>query len=293
MLSRRFSLSLVVFCLLLEHANALGLAPSATEPAKAISLVVFPSLYLPSNTAQGEATFTDAKSKATIKTVIAKDACFDQYFSLYDVKDVLQVKVDLVDCVANGSLLTYYPNGKLRVDSKIKDGLLEGETKTYNEQGELVETQLFHQGLPSDYVKASNLAEGKSKGREFARIEADLSTKHIDGPHRVKKAEVDIDFYVKNGCIDRYMRNYYDNGFIKSDIPVSQCAVNGTMREYDQQGFLYRRTNYQNSLKHGVATLYQSDATIEERYEHGYLVSKKIILKSPAYLFKFSRFGSQ
>lgn len=142
---------------------------------------------------------------------------YDQQRGNYSYVNIQKMDTIQTDKKGVFELKSFFPNGKLAVSQRFKNGFFYGTNKYYNLDGTLVESTDFVDG---DY-------HGKKK-RYFSNGKLHLETEYQND--------------TKNGV----EREYYPNGKLKRVSPYFNDVLNGTMILYDINGKVKSKTLYWN-----------------------------------------------
>lgn len=256
-----------------------GVQQNNEAQAQPVRQIIMPITYMPKGTAVGEITEYNAQTAYSLKSVVSKAGCLDEYLNVYNADGSLRTSTPLVTCVPNGVSKGYSAKGTLKTEIPIKDGMAEGPVKLYAPNGVLAREEMYHQGFPSDYKKAITAEQALKLGDEvlIARLLVALGGKKASGTEfNITVGDVNYRAPIKNGCFDQYFRSYYSNGKLKQDYPVQNCKANGIAKTYSQQGDLVSEIPFVDNFAHGVAKEYGSTEMLEVTYEQGYMVKMVI-----------------
>ena len=163
----------------------------------------------------------------------------------------------------------YYQNGQISDQNYHLNGKINGEVKTWHENGKIKEisnwSNSVQNGLFELFYKNGNLEErtnytnGKSEGASESWYENGL------------KKNIKV---FKNNLLDGNIRQWYSNGKMELNANYSSGQKNGKTIVYFENGNLRAETNYKNDLKNGVFIFYDENGnfTKKENYINGQLV---------------------
>ncbi len=140
--------------------------------------------------------------------------------------------------VLNGDIRTfthYYPNGKTKAISNLKNGVYEGESKDFYENGKLANKNFYKNG------ELNGITEGYDE----------------NGVLRVKKSFV-------NDMLNGITTAYDEAGKIKFSGNFKDNRQNGESLAY-KNGKLAFRSNYKNDLLDGVTIVYDDKGNVTSK----------------------------
>ena len=123
----------------------------------------------------------------------------------------------LKEGILQGFTRTYYKNGQIYRDYNMKDGKLNGIAKTYYENGQLKSETNYIDGV----------REGNSKGY-------------------FENGQLEFDVIRKGGELDGSGKFYYENGQLKDEFNFKIGKKNGIFKIYDNTGKLISSETYVN-----------------------------------------------
>ena len=123
----------------------------------------------------------------------------------------------LKEGILQGFTRTYYKNGQIYRDYNMKDGKLNGIAKTYYENGQLKSETNYIDGV----------REGNAKGY-------------------FENGQLEFDVIRKGGELDGSGKFYYENGQLKDEFNFKIGKKNGIFKIYDNSGKLISSETYVN-----------------------------------------------
>lgn len=167
-----------------------------------------------------------------------------------------------------GTLIRTYPDGKKMAESVFVNGILNGESHAYYENGTLNHTVEFK----------NNLKDGTYKQydeKEILRMEAVFKDDKLNGAFIIyyPSKQIQLREMYQNGVLDGERIEYYENGQIKSKSVYTQNQLNGTMQEYYADGKLLSESTLQSGKYNGVAKTFYPNGKVqyEMHFKNGVL----------------------
>ena len=173
--------------------------------------------------------------------------------------------------------LDYYNNGKVKSSGTYKDGIPEGVTRIYSEEGLVIAGKIYSGGLivaEGIYDKKGH-QQGKWK-EYFANGKLKSEGEYIDG----KRTGAWI-YYYENGKIEQQGKFiaggqpvgdwswYYENGKILREEKFRSGKPDGTMVEYSDSGMVITKGGFIDGEKDGPWVNIDGDRKNEGSYKNG------------------------
>ncbi len=140
----------------------------------------------------------------------------------------------------------YYPNGNVKIIASYKEGIPEGVTREFNEEGEIEKAYVFKNGI---IIGEGIMTEKGEKDGPWKEYFDDGKLK-ATGDYIKDKKSGTWNFYHNNGNIEQ-TGNYNDRG-----------QLNGQWKWYYQNGNLLREESFYNGLADGIMTEYDEIGNI-------------------------------
>lgn len=201
-----------------------------------------------------------------------KEGQFESFYGKNIKKKVVNFKDDL----ENGISTQFYPNQKVKVIEKYKEGMLDSVRTFYNELGNVILRESYQlnekEGNSFDYYY-----NGKVQNEMVYENDEIVNKKHfaIDGKlmfelklhsdvimvcSYTNKAGVLTNDTIKNGKLN--IEAYYPNGKLAVKFQFSNHGYIGEYKEYFPDGKLYFETFYENASKNGVEKTYYPNGNL-------------------------------
>lgn len=158
----------------------------------------------------GEGEFVDGKREGAWKFYVLEDKTF---------KKILQQEVSFSKGEKNGLFKYFFPSGNIGVEGKYIANKLEGEVKSYYDEGKLYGTRLYINGMKS--------------GRH--------TYLHPNG-----KIELEHNFI--NDSLNGLYQTFYTNGNIQESFSYQAGKENGIYKYFYENGQLWIEKEYKNGL---------------------------------------------
>lgn len=177
---------------------------------------------------------------------------------------------------------TYYDNGKIKSEGKLKKEQKVGEWKYYYESGGLQRVEEYDKKSPNMFTTTYYYPSGKKKATgtwinnkmyndwEWFYENGNLSSK---GKYNNGEPLGPLEFYHENGNLKERGRIinkqregewelYYESGKLESKGSYSKSKQQGIWENYYENGNLKLKGNYENGLAHGEFDHYNEDGSI-------------------------------
>lgn len=147
-----------------------------------------------------------------------------------------------------GTLIRTYPNGKKLAESVFVEGILNGESRAFGENGKLAHTVEFKNNMKDGAYKQYD-----EKG--VLRAEVSFKNDKLDGPFTVyyPSQKIQLRETYQNGALNGERIEYYENGQIKSKTNFKQNLLDGTVEEFSADGKQQSIITFVNGKRNGVA----------------------------------------
>ena len=169
---------------------------------------------------------------------------------------VLLIGVTIISCTDrnNGITEEFYPDGTIKSQITVKNGLRNGITKNFDEKGRLISTAEYVNDIREGWMMNYNPENGKLTAK--AMYKADEQ----DGPVTLFYKEGMLfreSTYVK-GRLDGIIKTYWPNGKIKAENTFRMGKPSIGLKEYDKDGktlltqpsiVILRLPSYKNAFK--------------------------------------------
>jgi antitoxin component YwqK of YwqJK toxin-antitoxin module len=157
----------------------------------------------------------------------------------------------------------WYSNGQLKEEKNLKDGVLNGISKTYHENGMLEKEDNYdngiRNGLSKRYYDSGQLQneltwdQGKRKGAFKSYYENGILKEQT--------------YYTNDDRNGQYFY-YYDNGVIAEYGTYVDGELDGLSESYYRNGEIRESVKYDNGRRDGVFVRYYENGQLEERGEY-------------------------
>jgi antitoxin component YwqK of YwqJK toxin-antitoxin module len=197
-----------------------------------------------------------------------------------------------VDGNQEGKTLYYFPNGKIDREIMYKDDERNGEYIRYSMDGELSGILIYKNDVAVSYTykdkngkllpiipirggngNVTTYYSNGNKSAELKFVDGKLDGKyvlyHSDG--KVYYQEEDMEYGLTKGEV----KEYYQNGNVKTDFQDYYDNQDGLYKEYYENGKLKEEGNYYNGLLHGTYKYYDQNGKVAEsrNYYYGMLLN--------------------
>jgi len=170
----------------------------------------------------------------------------------------------------------YYPDGIIKKETEMKDGLPNGMIRTYDERGRLKSTATVVNGLYEGWMTTYNPANNKITAKAFYKNDQQ------NGPVTLyyNTGELYREETYTDGRVDGLVKTYWANGNLQAEVGFKMGMPAIGLKEYDQEGnpitqpFLVieelNQLSYSNTFKLKV---YLSDRRAEVDFYEGELIN--------------------
>jgi antitoxin component YwqK of YwqJK toxin-antitoxin module len=163
--------------------------------------------------------------------------------------------------IKNGPFLSFYPyreGGKLYEKSYYKNGKLDGESITYERNGDIKFIRTFKNGL----------ADGKflgyhENGNLLYKIFYKMGEKHGTSVYYYENGEIQEQEEWKNGRQDGVTKSYNRDGKLREYSTYKEDMLDGLYKYYYDNGTLQTERMYKDSRLHGTQNEYYNDGTLK------------------------------
>ncbi len=171
---------------------------------------------------------------------------------------------------------TYWPGARVKTTATYRDNKLQGYLKEYNEDGTLIKTTKYDQGVLLAEGIIDSLAREQGLWKYFFETgELKAQGKYLDG----KKIE-EWKYYFRNGQMEQsgsYKKDipsgkwtwYYENGKLHREEFYKNGTEDGSSVEYDRLGYLVANGKFVEGKRVGEWFYYVGDHLEEGKYRDG------------------------
>jgi len=172
---------------------------------------------------------------------------------------------------ADGVYREFYPNGKLFVEGRFREGLQHGEWTFFHDNGQANRKATYNNGQPDgawEVYRADGTLAAKRSFRNGQR-HGEWITYDETGKQPLRE-----EHYVDSKP-DGVWKVWFPNGQQRQQIAFKQGQLDGTGVEWDEQGEKRAEVSYAGGKLNGTRTLWLKDGRkIVQQYETGRLVSQ-------------------
>ncbi|KIC93538.1 tetratricopeptide repeat protein [Flavihumibacter solisilvae] len=211
----------------------------------------------------------------------------------YNRQGKLTYSEEYIDGQLHGFATYYFDNGKTDLEVPYEKGLRHGFARKFDPSGNLAYQLRYKDDLQVGYSyldKTGNLVPevpilaGNGKLKSFYQngsqaVENEFRDGKIHGLNKILFANGKtwyerVDAY---GITDGPIREYYENGQLKSDHSFVNDVRHGPYKEYTEKGLLREEGTFYNGNYHGQVKIYDLNGKLKEthNYYHGKLLSVK------------------
>ena len=204
-----------------------------------------------------------------------------------------------LDILTNGKYIEYYKNGQIKIQGSYKEGMRNGEFKTFLKNGKSAGFIIYKDGK----IIKSTLVKTMKDNASFSPISYanyDLNTSYsiggVDFPNKLLKryrmydkkgvlngnsisyyeeGNIQSIFPYKNNLIEGLVIRYYENGNIKEEVNYKNDKMNGEAKSYDENGKLNGRTIFKDDIKL-EEDVYKENEILKNTFKNGELVKQDI-----------------
>ena len=176
----------------------------------------------------------------------------------------------------SGLVSSYYPNGKIRIETNYVDGDRQGIQKRYAPDGSLClviqweDDEMIAYGESEDKLKDIEATTKIEFKHSNGKPKAQLTIKHgsFDGDFKLfnKNGSIGVHIPYTNGYINGIYRLYNQNGVIQKQVDYIYGDFNGKYIIYDSRGNKILETNYVNDEMHGWNHYYKNGKILKSVY---------------------------
>jgi hypothetical protein len=138
-----------------------------------------------------------------------------------------------VSCKNKNNLVsTYYPNGIIKSESQMKDGMRNGLTKNYDEKGRLLSTAELVNDKYEGWLITYNSLNGKVTAKSHYKDDkqnGSVTTYYDEG--QLYREETYI-----NGRLDSLVKTYWPDGRLQAEVYYKMGAPGVGLKEIDRDG---------------------------------------------------------
>ena len=170
-----------------------------------------------------------------------------------------------LDILTNGKYTEYYKNGQIKIQGSYKEGMRDGEFKTFLTNGKSAGFIIYKDGK----IIKSTLVRAMKDNASFSPISYanyDLDTSYsigkVDFPNKLLKTYY---MYDKNEVLNGDSIKYYEEGNIQSIVPYKNNLVEGLIIRYYENGNIKEEVNYKNDKMNGEAKSYDENGKLNGR----------------------------
>lgn len=181
-----------------------------------------------------------------------------------------------IDGLEVGTSTYYYADGTARIRNTFTEPGVRCMHEAYDEQGRML--------AMGEYCQRNRDGEWKFFAKDGRLLKEAVYRMGIkEGRHVIYTKQGDtaeVTHWKNNQRHGRWWKRIGEKGYITGQY------VNGSMEgrlvEYDNEGRMAREGYYQNGLKHGTYRFFEHGRlTVDERWNHGILGDRKILLLTP------------
>lgn len=132
-----------------------------------------------------------------------------------DIQFATEKKDDDFTALLNGPKKEFYPNGVIKREYTMKDGKVDGNYRSYDEEGKIISDEIIKDGITNGLCK-----------------------------YFYKNGQVKSEINLKNGIQDGLGKEYYENGYIKtiSSITGHPQELSGEIKQFTEEKLLKSET---------------------------------------------------
>ena len=173
--------------------------------------------------------------------------------------------VEGYNLLPNGKYTEYYKNGKIKIQGSYKEGMRNGEFKTFLKNGKSAGFIIYKDGK----IIKSTLVKAMKDNASFSPISYanyDLDTSYsIGGVNFPNKLLKRYRMYDKKGVLNGNSISYYEEGNIQSIFPYKNNLIEGLVIRYYENGNIKEEVNYKNDKMNGEAKSYDENGKLNGR----------------------------
>jgi antitoxin component YwqK of YwqJK toxin-antitoxin module len=128
----------------------------------------------------------------------------------------------------------FYPNGIIKSETEVVNGLRNGISKTYDELGRLTSTAEFVNDIYEGWMTTYNPKNGKVAAKAMYKNDKQ------NGPVTLYYAEGQLyrEEYYKDGRVDSIVKTFWPDGKLQAEVYFDKGSPALGLKEYDQKGNL-------------------------------------------------------
>lgn len=181
-----------------------------------------------------------------------------------------------IDGLEVGTSIYYYADGTVRIRNTFTEPGVRCMHEAYDEQGHLL--------AMGEYCQRNRDGEWKFFAKDGRLLKEAVYKMGIkEGLHVIFDKQGDtaeVTHWHNNQRHGRWWKRIGEKGYITGNYVSG--SMEGRLVEYDDRGALAREGYYQNGLKHGTYRFFEHGRlTVDERWNHGILSDRKILLLAP------------
>lgn len=181
-----------------------------------------------------------------------------------------------IDGLEVGTSTYYYADGTVRIRNTFTEPGVRCMHEAYDEQGHLL--------AMGEYCQRNRDGEWKFFAKDGRLLKEAVYKMGIkEGLHVIFDKQGDtaeVTHWHNNQRHGRWWKRIGEKGYITGNYVSG--SMEGRLVEYDDRGALAREGYYQNGLKHGTYRFFEHGRlTVDERWNHGILSDRKILLLAP------------
>jgi len=178
----------------------------------------------------------------------------------------LKIETTYVKGVESGIQRSYYENGLIKTELTIKNGMENGNEKRWYENGKLSSEQNYKNGILDGLCRYYRKNGQIVNEFNYKFKKEDLGGIFLGGrPRKVGDLNAEISIHLANA------------GEFSGNMRVNHDILDGTQREWFENGKIKYVENYTNGKKEGIQQFYYENGFIksEENWKNDKLESKK------------------
>ena len=193
----------------------------------------------------------------------------------YWIRAIFFMAVPLVFSLSFGEEIRkeYYPDGSIKSELRYENGLLEGISRRYDDEGNLREIE-YHKGKRHGM---SRFYYGSTPERIHKEIMFEDDT--AQGPFReyYPDGALKTEQYRVDGKPEGESRQYYKNGALFVIKNYKNGKIDGTLKMYYETGELMKKASFKNGIMDGLTTVFYKSSNIKEKlvYKNGRCIKRR------------------
>ncbi len=159
----------------------------------------------------------------------------------------------LISCKEDNIQYEYYPDGTVKQMAEMKDGLRNGLTKNFDEQGRLVSTAELKNDIHEGWMINYNTANHQITGKAF------FVNDKQHGPVTLyyTSGKLYRESWYKNGMVDSIVKTYWPNGKLQAENYFKLGVPSIGLKEWDKDGNLIQQPTINIKVINQAATMNQ------------------------------------